>query len=77
VFLGPTSFIGSSGGGDAVPFTSAGAGRAIAAFTIPASYIGGELDPLPSPVIAVAPGDHYGFGTYPAEGCYVPFTVTP
>lgn len=76
VFLGPSSFIGSSGGGDAVAFKPADGDRATAAFTIPASYAGGGTGASPSPALPVRPGEHYAFATYPAGICHVPFTVT-
>jgi hypothetical protein len=41
VFLGPSSFIGSSGGGGAVPFKTVGDDRATATFRIPATHVGG------------------------------------
>jgi hypothetical protein len=76
-FLGPTSFIGSSGGGDGVPWKDIGGDRATATFKIPRSYLGGELGTSPNPTLAVRPGDHYSFATYPAAECDVGFTVTP
>ena len=76
-FLGPSSFIGSSGGGAGVPFKTAGGDRATATFTIPAAYIGGATGVSPNPTLPVRPGGHYAFATYPAAICDVPFTVTP
>jgi hypothetical protein len=76
VFLGPSSWIGSGGGGDPVPFKLLGGDRFTATFTVPASYVGGENGALPNPTLPVRPGDHYAFATYPAGICDVPFTVT-
>ena len=77
VFLGPSSFIGSSAGGDAVPFKTVGADRATATFTIPATYVGGGTGASSNPASPVRPGGHYAFATYPAGICHVPFTVSP
>jgi len=77
VFLGPSSFIGSGGGGNDIPFTPVGPDRATATFTIPASYAGGETGASPNPALPVRPGGHYAFATYPTGICHVPFTVTP
>ena len=49
VFLGPSSFIGSGGGGDDVPFKPVGGDRATATFKIPATYVGGETGASPNP----------------------------
>jgi hypothetical protein len=76
VFLGPSSWIGSGGAGNPVPFKTAGGDRFTATFTIPASYVGGETGASPNPILPVRPGDHYAFATYPAGICDVPFTVT-
>ena len=76
VFLGPSSWIGSGGAGDPVPFERAGGDRFTATFTIPATYVGGETGASPNPILPVRPGGHYAFATYPAAQCYVPFTVT-
>ena len=76
VFLGPSSWIGSGGGGNPVPFKMVGGDRFTATFTIPATYVGGETGTFPNPTLPVRPGDHYAFATYPAGICDVPFTVT-
>jgi hypothetical protein len=76
VFLGPSSWIGSGGAGNPVPFKMAGGDRFTATFTIPATYVGGETGASPNPTLPVRPGDHYAFATYPAGICDVPFTVT-
>jgi hypothetical protein len=76
VFLGPSSFVGSGGAGNPVPFKMVGGDRATATFTIPATYVGGETGASPNPILPVGPGDHYAFATYPAGICDVPFTVT-
>jgi len=76
VFLGPSSWIGSGGAGNPVPFKLAGGDRFTATFTIPATYAGGENGASPNPTLPVRPGDHYAFATYPAGICDVPFTVT-
>ena len=76
VFLGPSSWIGSGGGGNPVPFKMVGGDRFTATFTIPATYVGGETGALPNPTLPVRPGDHYAFATYPAGICDVPFMVT-
>jgi hypothetical protein len=76
VFLGPSSWIGSGGGGDPVPVKMVGGDRFIATFTIPATYVGGETGAIPNPTLPVRPGDHDAFATYPAGICDVPFTVT-
>ena len=77
VFLGPSSFIGSSGGGNDVPFKTVGGDRAITTFMIPATYVGGGTGASPNPALPVRPGEHYAFATYPAGICHIPFTVTP
>jgi hypothetical protein len=77
VFLGPSSFIGSGGGGNDVPFKPVGGDRATATFRIPAIYVGGETGASPNPALPVRPGEHYEFATYPAGICRVAFTVTP
>ena len=74
VFLGPSSWIGSGGAGDPVPFKMVGGDRFTASFTIPATYVGAATGP--NPTLPVRPGDHYAFATYPAGICDVPFTVT-
>ena len=76
VYLGPSSWIGSGGGGNPVPFKMVGGDRFTATFTIPATYVGGETRTFPNPTLPVRPGDHYAFATYPAGICDVPFTVT-
>lgn len=76
-FLGPSSFIGSSGGGDPVPNKLTGPDHATAAFRIPPTYVGGEPGTTPDPTLPVKPGDHFAFATYPAAQCDVGFTVTP
>ncbi len=76
VFLGPSSWIGSGGAGNPVPFKMVGGDRFTATFTIPPTYVGGETGPSPNPTLPVRPGDHYAFATYPAGICDVPFTVT-
>jgi hypothetical protein len=76
VFLGPSSWIGSGGAGNPVPFKIVGGDRYAATFTIPATYVGGENGASPNPTLPVRPGDHYAFATYPAGICNVPFTVT-
>jgi hypothetical protein len=76
VFLGPSSWVGSGGGGNPVPFRMAGGDRFTATFTIPATYVGGENGASPNPTLPVRPGDHYAFATYPAGICDVPLTVT-
>lgn len=76
VFLGPSSWIGSGGAGDPVPFKMASGDRFTATFTIPATYVGGENGAVPNPTLPVRPGDHYAFATYPAGICDAPFTVT-
>jgi len=76
VFLGPSSWIGSGGGGNPVPFKMVGGDRFTATFTIPATYVAGETGAFPNPTLPVRPGDHYAFATYPAGICDVPFTVT-
>jgi hypothetical protein len=63
VFLGPSSWIGSGGAGNPVPFKAAGGDRFTATFTIPATYIGGETGAAPNPTLPVRPGEHYGFAT--------------
>jgi len=75
VFLGPSSWIGSGGGGNPVPFKIFGGDRFTATFTIPASYVGGETGAFPNPTLPARPGGHYAFATYPAAICDVPFTV--
>jgi hypothetical protein len=75
VFLGPSSWVGSGGGGNPVPFRMAGGDRFTATFTIPATYVGGENGASPNPTLPVRPGDHYAFATYPAGICDVPLTV--
>ena len=42
VFLGPSSWVGSGGGGNPVPFRIVGGDRFTASFTIPATYVGGD-----------------------------------
>lgn len=76
VFLGPSSWVGSGGAGNPVPFKPAGGDRYTATYTIPAAYTGGVTGASPNPTLPVRPGDHYAFATYPAAMCDVPFTVT-
>jgi hypothetical protein len=76
VFLGPSSWVGSGGGGNPVPFRMVGSDRFTASFTVPATYVGGETGASPNPTLPVRPGDHYAFATYPAGICDVPLTVT-
>jgi hypothetical protein len=76
VFLGPSSWVGSGGGGNPVPFRMVGSDRFTASFTIPATYVGGETGAAPNPALPVRPGDHYAFATYPAGICDVALTVT-
>ena len=63
VFLGPSSFIGSGGGGNDVPFKPVGGDRATATFRIPATYVGGETGASPNSALPVRPGEHYAFAT--------------
>lgn len=76
-FLGPGSWLGTNGGGGAlVRFTPAqGSVRATAAFTIPATYQGGNENG-PYPTVKTKPGTGYTFTTDPAGGCTIHFTVT-
>jgi hypothetical protein len=76
VYLGPSSWVGSGGGGNPVPFRMVGSDRFTASFTVPATYVGGETGASPNPTLPVRPGDHYAFATYPAGICDVPLTVT-
>jgi hypothetical protein len=72
VFLGPKAYIGSSGGGEEIPITKAGAGFT-ATYRIPSAYqAGGDANQQ----VPVKPGTGYSFATYPARACGVSFTVT-
>ena len=73
VFLGPAAHIGSSGGGNPVPYRKVGAGFT-AIYRIPSTYTSGGNVNRP---IRVTPGSNYSFATYPAGLCGAPFTVTP
>jgi hypothetical protein len=74
VFLGPKAYIGSSGGGNSVPYTVAGSGFT-ATYSIPSTYTesGDSAEPVAAPV---TPGSGYEFSTYPAGACQASFTVT-
>jgi hypothetical protein len=76
VFLGPSSWVGSGGGGNPVPFRMVGGDRFTASFTIPPTYVGGTTGASPNRTLPVRPGVHYAFATYPAGICDVPLTVT-
>lgn len=76
-FLGPKSWLGTGGGGINVPFSPhTGSIRATAAFTIPATYVGGSESGGPYPILATKPGPGYEFATDPAGLCTIHFTVT-
>ena len=75
VFLGPLDYVGAGGEGVSPPgpVHDDSAGGFAARFTIPARYLsGGRLNVS----LAVAAGSDYQFGSYPANECSVPFTVT-
>ena len=76
-FLGPNSWLGTSGGGGAdVAYAPQTSRRATATFTIPATYTGGNENG-PYPTLATKSGSDYQFVTDPAGGCNVHFTVLP
>jgi hypothetical protein len=75
-FLGPNSWLGTNGGGGAfVRYSPQTGPEATAAFTIPATYIGGNQHG-PYPTLQVKPGAGYEFATDPAGECNIAFTVT-
>lgn len=73
VFLGPTAYIGSAGGGVSFEIPEGANGRFNGGFRIPATYRGGGDFGGQLPVI---PGSGYQFSAYPAALCAVPFVVT-
>ena len=77
-FLGPNSWLGTNGGGGAnVPFSPrTGSTQATAAFTIPATYTGGNENGGAYPTLKTTPGTDYTFTTDPAGECTIHFTVT-
>jgi hypothetical protein len=77
-FLGPNSWLGTNGGGGAnVPFSPrTGSTQATAAFTIPATYTGGNENGGAYPTLKTKPGTNYTFTTDPAGECTIHFTVT-
>jgi len=76
-FLGPSSWLGTNGGGGAnVSYSPQTGFRATATFIIPATYTGGNENG-PYPTLTTKPGSNYQFTTDPAGACYVPFTVLP
>jgi hypothetical protein len=77
-FLGPNSWLGTNGGGGAnVPFSPrTGSTQATAAFTIPATYTGGNENGGAYPTLKTTPGTNYTFTTDPAGECTIHFTVT-
>jgi len=76
-FLGPDSWLGTDGGGVNVPFSpKTGSTEATAAFTIPATYTGGNENGGAYPTLKTKPGTTYDFTTDPAGQCSIHFTVT-
>lgn len=77
-FLGPNSWLGTDGGGDAnVAFSPrTGSTQATVAFTIPAAYTGGNENGGAYPTLKTTPGTDYTFTTDPAGECTIHFTVT-
>jgi hypothetical protein len=75
VFLGPLDYVGSGGAGEPLPgvVREKKGARFATTFVVPLKYLaGGNLDAA-VPVVA---GGAYQFGSYPADECSVPFTVT-
>jgi hypothetical protein len=75
VFLGPLDYIGSGGGGETLPgvVTKKNGPASGKTFVVPLKYLaGGDLDGT----VAVSAAGQYQFGSYPADECSVPFTVT-
>jgi len=76
-FLGPNSWLGTNGGGGAnVKYSPQTGFRATAAFTIPATYTGGNENG-PYPTLTTKAGTGYEFTTDPGGACNVHFTVLP
>jgi hypothetical protein len=75
VFLGPLDYIGSGGGGVTLPglVTKKNGPTSGKTFVVPLKYLaGGDL----AGAVAVSAAGQYQFGSYPADECSVPFTVT-
>lgn len=76
-FLGPSSRLGSGGGGIEVPFAPrVGSVVATATFTVPPTYVGGDEKGGSPPTLRTKAGSGYEFITDPAGACKVHFTVT-
>jgi hypothetical protein len=72
VFLGPGTYVGSSGGGDEFMIPVNSSNQFNGSFQIPPTYTSGGASNHPVPV---TPG-RFSFSVYPAGLCSVPFTVT-
>ena len=76
MFLGPTDYLGTGGGGQLAPIKLTPRGHGfVATFIIPTKYAAGSPGTTPLRTLPVKPGSDYAFGTYPHGGCYVHFTV--
>lgn len=73
VFLGPSAYLGSGGGGDEIPVHPDGQGNFQVTYAIPSTY---ESGGTPSRPVSVVPGRGFEFGSYPGDLCSAPFTVT-
>jgi hypothetical protein len=73
VFLGSRAYVGSGGGGNEIQVHPDASGDFTVRYTIPATYTSGGNVNNP---LTVTPGNSYQFGSYPADGCSAPFTVT-
>ncbi|MGP8205166.1 MAG: hypothetical protein ACLQVK_03755 [Acidimicrobiales bacterium] len=75
VFLGPLDYVGSGGAGELLPraVREKNGTRYATTFVVPLKYeAGGDLDAA----VPVVGGRAYQFGSYPANECSVPFSVT-
>jgi hypothetical protein len=72
VFLGPSAYIGSGGGGVGIALPVTSTERFYGKFRIPSTYYSGGDSNQPVPT---TPGTNYGFATL-ANVCHVGFSVT-
>jgi hypothetical protein len=72
VFLGPSAYLGSSGGGVDISLPVTSTGKFYGTFQIPSSYPSGGNSNQELPT---NPGTEYGFSTL-TRSCYVRFSVT-